>query len=51
MNERVIQVMTRAQYRNNKEEKESTLVDMVSANERPDQPRFVETHIKPKNSV
>lgn len=52
MTERVIQVMTRAQYKKLSEEKtDCTLVDMVSSNKRPDQPCVVETHIKPKESV
>lgn len=51
MNERIIQVMTRQQYRKIQEMKERELDDIVSINERPDQPNVVETHIKPKECV
>lgn len=49
MHESVVNVMTRAQAK--KLNKPDSAVDIVNTDSRPDQPRAVNTHIKPKESV
>lgn len=51
MHDKVMNVMTRAQWKKLRNDSVDTSVDVVSNNNWPDQPKVVEIHKKPKESV